>query len=233
MKNILVFDSSSSNLFISGEVNGAKIEFCRNYEKSKMSVEMPGDMMWLRDVLAGSENIRVVAGAGPGSFTGIKSGLSFFLALVYSLGIKKVETVSSSRLFAVFSKAPSGVSKIVAIPFNKGEYFISVYDREQNPLMEDVFMRFPFEGFADKANVLNNLEAVIVSPVDVCEELVSELGRFFKIKGIYAGSLVFEQEKMPAPGQLKTVDIPSEPMILNYVTHPANIDGNCDIYVKN
>lgn len=233
MKNILVFDSSSSNLFISGEVNGSKIEFCRNYEKSKMSVEMPGDMMWLRDVLAGSENIRVVAGAGPGSFTGIKSGLSFFLALVYSLGIKKVETVSSSRLFAAFSKAPDGVSKVVAIPFNKGEYFISVYDCQLKPLIEDVFMRFPFEGLAEKAGIPSRQEAVLISPVNVCEELVSELGRFFEIKGIYAEVLVFEQSRMPGPGLLRTVNIPSEPMILNYVTHPANIDGNCDIYVKN
>ena len=233
MKNILVFDSSSSNLFVSGEINGARIEFCRNYEKSKMSVEMPGDMVWLKDVLAGSENVRVVTGAGPGSFTGIKSGLSFFLALVYSLGIRKVETVSSSRLFAAFSNAPADLLKVVAIPFNKGEYFISVYDSKMKPLLEDMFMRFPFEGIADKANVSSGLEAALISPVNVPGELVAEISKFFKIKGIYTDILLFEQEKMKGLGLFRTIDISSEPMILNYVTHPANIDVSCDIYVKN
>jgi len=194
---------------------------------------MPADFVWLRDLLNGAGAVRTVIGTGPGSFTGIKSGLSFFMALIYSFGIKNVETVSSSRIFASLHKGDPELFKIVAIPFNRGEYFVSVYDQELNPVFEDMFTKSPFEDLAQKIQHIAGSDAEIISPVSGSPELLNDLGRFFKIKGMFSDRFVFEDETFGKLRDFRTVDISNEPMILNYVTHPANIDGTHELYVKN
>lgn len=233
MENTLIFDSSSSNVFTFGVINSRNFMSVRNYERSKMSVAMPADFVWLRDLVNGAGSVRTIIGTGPGSFTGIKSGLSFFMALIYSLGIKNVETVSSSRIFLNLHKGDPESFKIVAIPFNKGEYFISVYDKSLDPVVEDLFTKSPFESLAQKIEHIAGSDAEIISPVECPVELSDDLGRFFKIKGMFSDGFMFEDETLEKLGDLKTVDISTEPMILNYVTHPANIDGTHDLYVKN
>ncbi|HNW82351.1 MAG TPA: hypothetical protein PKG52_05595 [bacterium] len=233
MENTLVFDSSSLNVFTFGVINDRKFMTICNYEKSKMSVKMPADFVWLRDLLNGAGAVRTVIGTGPGSFTGIKSGLSFFMALIYSFGIKNVETVSSSRIFASLHKGDPELFKIVAIPFNRGEYFVSVYDQELNPVFEDMFTKSPFEDLAQKIQHIAGSDAEIISPVSGSPELLNDLCRFFKIKGMFSDRFVFEDETFGKLRDFRTVDISNEPMILNYVTHPANIDGTHELYVKN
>lgn len=233
MKNILVFDASTTNIFICGAVDGKSFLSIRNYEKSKMSVDMPADFKELGNKFANSDLPRVIIGSGPGSFTGLKTGLSFFLALIYSKGIKKVEKISSSRLMLNLFKGNPETLKAVIIPFNNGEFFLSVYDKNKIPLFEDVFLKVPFDNLAQKIQSVAGSDIEIIVPIKCPDDLISVLSRHFNITGIFSDKFMFEPESFDKMQDLQIVDISTEPMILNYVTYPANIEGTDNLYVKN
>lgn len=233
MKNTILFDASSSNVYTFGVIEGNKFFNVQSYERLKMSVQLPVDFGWLKDLSLNAGPLKAIIGKGPGSFTGIKSGLSFFLAFLYSLGVKKVETTSSSRVFLNLFEGDPDTFKIVAIPFNRGEYFISLYDNSGTALFEDVFTKAPFDNLIDKIQHLTRFDSEIIVPVECSDDIVLFLSRFSEIKGMFSDRFVFKEEMFDKMEDLQTVDISTEPMILNYVTHPANIEGSDNLYVKN
>lgn len=85
---------------------------------------------------------------GPGSFTGIRIGLSVAKTLSYALKIP-IKTISSLTCYLVSSQSDK---KLAAIKENKG-YFISAVDKDNNVLIEEQFVN---ELNYDDYNIVNN-----------------------------------------------------------------------------
>ena len=79
------------------------------------------------------KNIVVVN--GPGSFTGIRIGLSIVKTMAYSLNIP-VYVISSLKSYLISS---SGYKRKSVIEDNKG-YYISIMDENDNVILDETYM---------------------------------------------------------------------------------------------
>lgn len=109
-------------------------------EKTKTSVESHSVYLvpMLKELLEESKvsfsDIKnIVAVNGPGSFTGIRIGLSVAKAISYSLN-KPIFLVSS--LTAMLVSNTDNEDKLAVIPDNKG-YYVSVFDKDNNVIIEE------------------------------------------------------------------------------------------------
>lgn len=231
-KNILVFDASSSNIFFGGECGGKTVFMAENFEKSKLSRYLPEEFGKTAASLDFTELPRVVIGNGPGAFTGIKTGTAFFLAYIYSIGIKTVETVSSFSFISALSGECAAEIRIVLIPFNKGEYFAAVLDKNDKILRGDIFIKPPYDGISSFFSGLAGKEAEIVAPVECGSEIIPELKKIFSVGNMRFDGFSFNKNRFDTIPDTKKVDITAEPYIVNHVIMPANLDSNGNFYVE-
>jgi hypothetical protein len=231
-KNILVFDASSSNIFFGGECGSKTVFMAENFEKSKLSRFLPEEFEKTVGNLDFTELPRVIIGNGPGAFTGIKTGTAFFLAYIYSIGIKTVETVSSfSFISALFEPCANDV-RIVLIPFNKGEYFAAVLDKNNKILRGDIFIKPPYDTIGAFFEGFQSKKADIVAPIECGSEIIPELEKIFAVSEVRFTGFSFDSGRFDALFDTKKVDITAEPYIVNHVIMPANLNSNGNFYVE-
>ena len=231
-KNILIFDASSSNIFFGG-ADGKDLVFkAGNFEKSKLSRYLPEEFGKTVGNLDLTELPRVIIGNGPGAFTGIKTGTAFFLAYVYSIGVKTVETVSSFSFISALFEPCSEDVRIVLIPFNKGEYFAALLDKNNKILRGDIFIKPPYENISSFFAGFSGKNAEIAAPTECGSEIIPELGKIFSVKKVRFDGFSFERGRFDALPDTKKVDITAEPYIVNHVILPANLDSNGNFYVE-
>lgn len=231
-KNILIFDASSSNIFFGGADGKGPVFKAGNFERSKLSRYLPEEFEKTVGNLDLTELPRVVIGNGPGAFTGIKTGTAFFLAYVYSLGVKTVETVSSfSFISALFEPCGEEV-RIVLIPFNKGEYFAALLDKNNKILRGDIFVRPPYENIFSFFAGFSGKNAEIAAPTECGSEIIPELEKIFSVRKVRFDGFSFERSRFDTLPDTKKVDITAEPYIVNHVILPANLDSNGNFYVE-
>ena len=231
-KNILVFDASSSNIFFGGADGKGSVFKAGNFEKSKLSRYLPEEFEKTVGNLDLTELPRVVIGNGPGAFTGIKTGTAFFLAYIYSLGVKTVETVSSFSFISALFEPCSEDVRIVLMPFNKGEYFASLLDKNDRILRGDIFIKPPYDNISSFFEGLSGKNAEIVAPIECGGEIIPELEKIFSVKKVRFDGFSFEKGRFDALSDTKKVDITAEPYIVNHVILPANLDSNGNFYVE-
>ena len=231
-KNILVFDASSSNIFFGGaDVKGSVFK-AGNFEKSKLSRYLPEEFEKTVGNLDLTELPRVIIGNGPGAFTGIKTGTAFFLAYVYSLGVKTVETVSSFSFISALFEPCSEDVRIVLIPFNKGEYFAAVLDKNNKILRGDIFIKPPYDNISSFFAGFAGKNAEIAAPIECGSEIIHELEKIFSVRKVRFDGFSFERSRFDTLPDTKKVDITAEPYIVNHVILPANLDSNGNFYVE-
>ena len=231
-KNLLVFDASSANVFFGGTSGNSSVFKCGNFEKSKLGRFLPEEFEKAVSSLDLTVNTRVIIGNGPGAFTGIKTGTAFFLAYIYSLGITKVETVSSFSFISALFDFDSADSRIVLIPFNKGEYFAAIFDRNGNVMKNDIFIKPPYADISGIVGGLNSGKTDIAAPVECGGEILPELKKILNISDLHFDGFKFSPERFSSLST-KTVNIVSSPYIINHVVMPANLDSNGNFYVAN
>lgn len=78
---------------------------------------------------------QIIVVNGPGSFTGIRIGLSIAKTIAYALNIK-INTISSLTAYLVSSDL--NCDKMAVIEDNKG-YYISVFDKDNKPIIEEFY----------------------------------------------------------------------------------------------
>ncbi|MBQ4438180.1 hypothetical protein II898_04810 [bacterium] len=231
-KNILVFDASSSNIFFGG-ADEKKVAFkAESFEKSRLSRFLPEEFEKVVSQLDLTELPRVVIGNGPGAFTGIKTGTAFFLAYIYSLGVETVETVSSFSFISALSGPCSEDVRIVLIPFNKGEYFAAVLDKNNKILRGDIFIKPPYDNISSFFAGFSGKNAEIVAPIECGSEIIPELEKIFSVKKVRFDSFSFDKSRFDSLPDTKKVDVTAEPYIVNHVILPANLDSNGNFYVE-
>ena len=231
-KNILVFDASSSNIFFGGKCGGKTVFMAENFEKSKLSRFLPEEFAKTAGTLDFTEIPRVVIGNGPGAFTGIKTGTAFFLAYIYSLGIKTVETVSSFSFISALSGECTAEIRIVLIPFNKGEYFAALLDKNDKILRGDIFIKPPYDTIPAFFDGFKGKKAEIVAPVECGSEILPELKKIFSVVSVRFDGFSFDRNRFDLLLDTKKVDITAEPYIVNHVIMPANLNSNGNFYVE-
>ena len=231
-KNILIFDASSSNIFFGGADGKGQVFKAGNFEKSKLSRYLPEEFGKTVGNLDLTELPRVIIGNGPGAFTGIKTGTAFFLAYIYSLGVKTVETVSSfSFISALFEPCAEEV-RIVLIPFNKGEYFAAVLGKNNKILRGDIFIKPPYDNISSFFAGFAGKTADIAAPIECGSEIIPELEKIFSVKEKRFDGFSFDRGRFDTLTDTKTVDITAEPYIVNHVILPANLNSNGNFYVE-
>ena len=231
-KNILIFDASSSNIFFGGADEKGQVFKAGNFEKSKLSRYLPEEFEKTVGNLDLTELPRVVIGNGPGAFTGIKTGTAFFLAYIYSLGVKTVETVSSFSFISALFEPCSEDVRIVLIPFNKGEYFAALLDKNNKILRGDIFIKPPYDNIPSFFAGFAGKNAEIAAPTECGSEIIPELEKIFSVRKVRFDGFSFERSRFDALPDTKKVDVTAEPYIVNHVILPANLDSNGNFYVE-
>lgn len=114
---------------------------------------------------------KIIVVNGPGSFTGIRIGLSIAKTIAYALKIK-INTISSLTALLV-SNNTIGNKKAV-IEDNKG-YYVSAFDKDNNVILEETYVE---EDTCDYELVENKLD--IDKIINYCENMESENPHFIK-----------------------------------------------------
>ena len=78
---------------------------------------------------------KIVVVKGPGSFTGIRIGLSIAKTIAYALNIK-INTISSLTAYLISNETEE--NKKAVIEDNKG-YYISVFDKDNNVVIPEFY----------------------------------------------------------------------------------------------
>ena len=114
---------------------------------------------------------KIIVVNGPGSFTGIRIGLSIAKTMAYALKID-INTISSLTAYLVSNTTSE--NKAAIIEDNKG-YYISVFDKNNNPIKEEYYSE---ENDCDCKVVKQTLD--INKIIEYCENLKSENPHFVK-----------------------------------------------------
>ena len=114
---------------------------------------------------------KIIVVNGPGSFTGIRIGLSIAKTLAYALNIS-INTMSSLTAYLVSNETND--NKKAVIEDNKG-YYVSVFDKDNNPVVEETYCE---EDTYDYPLVEEKLD--IEKIIDYCKDMKSENAHFVK-----------------------------------------------------
>lgn len=108
---------------------------------------------------------KIIVVNGPGSFTGIRIGLSIAKMMAYAL---KIDIVTISSLTAYLISNDNGKKRKAVIEDPKG-YYIGAFDENNKPIMEEYYTK------EDNLDLPCVPKKIIVSKIfDYCEKLPSE-----------------------------------------------------------
>lgn len=137
---ILYIDTSSSFLY-AGIVSDDKllIEKQNRYDHDLSKEVLPQIVKIFKKVdLKPNDIDKIIVVDGPGSFTGIRIGITIAKVFAYSLGIK-ITTISSLEAMAVSSQLASFFVPI--IDARRDYVFSAIYDNNMKVVMEPAYMK--------------------------------------------------------------------------------------------
>jgi len=114
---------------------------------------------------------KIIVVSGPGSFTGIRIGLSIAKTMAYALKID-INTISSLTAYLISNDEK--ITRKAVIEDNKG-YYISVFDENNNNIIPEFYSE---ENVYDYKTVEEKLD--INKIIDYCKNLKSENPHFIK-----------------------------------------------------
>jgi len=202
------------------------------FSKGKLSSDFPHFFNKFESSLEISSDTEVYFGAGPGSFTGIKTGASFMASYLYTKGIYKINLISSLDLYSLFIPYYEDSITFVIQPFNVRELFVTIFKWENGKrfyLEKDKFISIQELEILIKRF---NYDSIILLSSEEPGTIIKDLfAKHFKQVLYYAACEEFNSRLFQRIPILKTVDIRYEPLIFNYVTAPANIKNDSEFYI--
>lgn len=132
----------------------------------------------------------VVAVNGPGSFTGIRIGLSVAKAICYSLD-KPIYLISS--LTSMLVSYESDDYKMAVIPDNKG-FYISVFDKDNNSVVDERYQ----ENIDEYLSKYNKVSGLLDVKKIIDYVLMGEAVNVFKVKANYVKVIEVMNDKKQA-----------------------------------
>lgn len=137
---ILYIDTTTTYLY-TGVVEDNKLlsEIKKEYKKDLSSVTLKNISDMLDSIHLKINDIdKIMVVNGPGSFTGIRIGVTLAKTLAYSLK-KKIITISSLEAMALSSK--KNVITIPIIDARRGYVYGAIYDKDNNPILKDQYIK--------------------------------------------------------------------------------------------
>ncbi len=231
--NVFLWDSSTSRVLFGFYSGVESIQVCREYPRGSLGSEFPKLFQGIEESLTFEGDVSLILGAGPGSFTAIKTGASFVLSYLYARGVKNVKMVSSLDLFSLFVSPQGEEPVLVAVPFSRNEIFVSLfrnvggkrdYVERDRLVSERLFEKLLAKLGAEELKVVapsglsENFEVILKSSISSFER-VDTSGEFFHS---YLGDVPV----------LESLDFSRDPLIFNYLAAPAGIRGDGrDFYI--
>lgn len=227
MKNIFVWDSSSSHLLLLNHYKSEQFQFIKKIEKRSMSSTFPKEFNAFQSLIKINHETEVIVGAGPGSFTGVKTGNAFILSYLYSKNIRKIKLLSSLDLFSLFIPYYEESLSFVIFPFNNREFFISVFKWENGKryyLERDTFMNIAdIDGMLKRFNYDN---VILFSVESLPESILDVFRKSFKEILFYSARDDFHFLFLSMLKVVDEIDISKDALKLNYVITPAHLKGD-------
>ena len=115
---------------------------------------------------------KIIVVNGPGSFTGIRIGLSIAKTMAYALNID-INTISSLTAYLISNN--NGEKRRAVIEDNKG-YYISVFDENDNNIVPEFYSEN--DEYSEYKTVESKLDVNKI--IDYCEDMKSENPHFVK-----------------------------------------------------
>ena len=115
---------------------------------------------------------KIIVVNGPGSFTGIRIGLSIAKTMAYALNID-INTISSLTAYLISNN--NGEKRRAVIEDNKG-YYISVFDENDNNIVPEFYSEN--DEYSEYKTVESKLDVNKI--IDYCKDIKSENPHFVK-----------------------------------------------------
>lgn len=135
MKTLYI--DTSSNYLYSGIVSENSIlrEIKREYQKDLSKEALPKIIeLFEKTNLTPKDIDKIIVVTGPGSFTGIRIGVTIAKTIAWSLNIP---IISISGLTAMAISSRSNTYKMPLIDARRGYVYGAIYDKDNNPIIED------------------------------------------------------------------------------------------------
>ncbi len=136
---ILYLDTSSNYLY-TGIVEGTKVLAYRfkELDSDLSSMTLPEIDSMFKEINASPKDInKIMVVVGPGSFTGVRIGVT--IAKVYAWSLNK-EIIEISSLEAMASSITGYDYVVPAIDARRGFVFAGIYDKDNNKVLEDRYI---------------------------------------------------------------------------------------------
>ena len=229
MDNSFFWDSSTQTIFCSSQGEQVYSLVKQVDKKSFMTTFPPLFRSVFHDVTL--EKKKVFIGVGPGSFTGVKSGIAFIGGWLFSKGKKDINTVSSGDILSCYAPRIAGILAVV-IPFNRREWFVSTYrfnDDKYVPLKKDMHLKNDNDFEELNNSFLHDRVWFTSSEKESAEEFMQEFGR----ENDEFIALAQKPFRIPIKESIiNTIDIEKSPLFLNYVLQPAGLSDNTAFYIQ-
>ncbi len=108
---------------------------------------------------------KIIVVNGPGSFTGIRIGLSIAKTMAYALKVD-INTISSLKAYLISNDTAE--DKMAVIEDNKG-YYICAFDKNNNEILEEQYVEENNYNYKEVEHKLN-----VKRIIDYCSNLKSE-----------------------------------------------------------
>lgn len=148
------------NLFIDTHLNDVVIILFQNDKiiKSKIIKDEKQNSIFImptiKEVLDGIKPQSIIVVNGPGSFTGVRLGVTVAKTLAYTMNIP-IRTITSLECLAISSNMNS--KKIVSFSDNNG-YYIGIFDEKNNVLEDYKYLKnSEYLNFKNNNNILENI----------------------------------------------------------------------------
>lgn len=134
--NILCIETASTNCSVALAKNGSLFALKEDYNDGFSHAERLH--LFIRDILAENDmqlsNLDAIAvSKGPGSYTGLRIGVSAAKGLCFSLGIP---LISVSTLTALANQVKENVMVVAMLDARRMEVYTAVFDKEKEQVLE-------------------------------------------------------------------------------------------------
>ncbi len=229
MNNYFLWDSSGDTILCSTNGN-TDFSLFHRVEKKMFMKEIPPLFFKVFEQYDITDTA-VYIGAGPGSFTGIKSGVSFVGGWLFSKELYHINLVSSSDILSCYIQ-PSLDLLLTLTPFNRNEWFASLYvwngdyykssEKDVHLLSES-----QLNDFIEK---IDNKTLFCVTQSKEIQTRAKDILHQEYIRWLLPRSVPYRH---PAESEvIKSIDIRKDPLFLQYILQPANLKDDVSLYVK-
>jgi len=224
-----LWDSSTETIFSSFQGSELYSLVQQVDKKSFMSDFPPLFSSVFQDV--DIEKEAVFIGVGPGSFTGIKSGISFIGGWLFAKGKQVVNTVSSTDILSCYIPAVSGLL-LVVVPFNRKEWFVSIYRFEKDEyvtLEKDIHLK-TVDDFEQLRQTVAGEELSVSAPDSIKSEQFLQDADLSVCTVVLMSGVPFRSPSEKSV--IEQINIETSPLFLNYVLQPAGLSNSTDFYIQ-